>query len=71
MNHCDTCKFYEPRGEGKDGEGKAVPVGACMRFPPQINVQGAFTFPVVGANTSWCGEFRPRPKTTKPKGSRK
>lgn len=72
MNHCKGCAYFEPTGEGRDGQGNAVPVGTCMRYPPQITVNGPSSFPVVGADTSWCGEFRAKPKpTTKPKGRRK
>lgn len=74
MNRCSACKFHEAQGEGKDGHGNPAPVGFCMRFPPQVSIQGTASFPIVGSETNWCGEFRTAPKNAKPsrsKGSRR
>ena len=56
---CKTCKFHEPLPSGgRDGSGKEVPVGSCFRYPPQVGPAGS-SFPVVGSDTNWCGEYVP------------
>ncbi len=55
---CKQCYFHEALpNKGRDGAGEPTDVGNCMRYPPQVGVSGT-SFPVVGSNTNWCGEFR-------------
>lgn len=59
---CENCKFHEALpSPGRDGSGKEVPVGNCFRYPPQVGPAGS-SFPVVGSETNWCGEYLPSPK---------
>lgn len=61
---CETCMFHEAlEGGGRDGAGNAVPVGNCMRYPPQVAVNGSSVFPVVGSSKNWCGEHVISPAT--------
>lgn len=58
---CGKCRFHETLGSGLNGAEAVVPVGKCMRYPPQITPNGSSAAPVVGSNTSWCGEFAAAP----------
>ena len=51
MNHCESCKFFEPNSPQQ---------GACRRMPPVPFATGpdqvTSAFPTVQQN-SWCGEW--------------
>lgn len=60
---CGTCRFHDPAPQpGRNGSGEPVPVGFCMRYPPQIAPAGS-AYPVVGSETNWCGEYVVSPAT--------
>lgn len=64
LEFCGTCSFHDPApAPGKNGLGEEVTVGFCMRYPPQITVQGASSYPTVGSETNWCGEYVVSPAT--------
>ena len=70
---CKDCEFTMPIGMVRNGNGEETPVNICRRFPPQLNVSGSSTFPIV-ADGEWCGEFKPKAKPkapVKPKPARK
>ena len=68
---CKDCKFPLPLpGMGRNAKGEEVHVSLCRRFPPQIAVNGASTFPVV-ADTEWCGEFQLLTRRPLPNGRKK
>lgn len=71
MIACKDCHFHGPLGEGKNGKGEPVAVGNCFRYPPQITVSGGSSYPVVGSENEWCGEFRATTKPNKRKGASK
>lgn len=61
---CKNCKFHEPLPTpGRNGSGEQVDVGSCVRYPPQVGPAGS-SFPVVGSDNNWCGEFAPSTKAT-------
>lgn len=62
---CKNCKFHDAQAsQGRDGAGNPVFVGFCVRYPPQVLAGAGSSFPVVGSDTNWCGEFVPTTKAT-------
>jgi hypothetical protein len=57
MKTCCQCYHYMELGEGKNGNGKAVQVGHCFRYPPTVS-SGGSAYPIVGAVERQCGEFK-------------
>lgn len=55
---CATCRYSLPAGVTNDSK----PQFLCRRYPPQIGMTGACSFPMMLLE-GWCGEFA-RPEVT-------
>jgi hypothetical protein len=70
-NMCDTCQYFIERDDQRRGPGGVIDmgrpkVGECRRYPPNAflipsgtGMMNATAFPIVQADTHWCGEHVP------------
>lgn len=59
MKACKDCLFHVAGAKLEDGR----KIGFCYRYPPQIYAANSSASPPVLSETTWCGEFKLKPKS--------